>query len=480
MQRQCRSAIGKSRFAAIVVLAVSGLVSGCRGPKAGPPPRPAPRWTDVTLRILCPAESPARRLLETHGRTWAHENGARLTFVERGDGDLEILAPPDLPTEADRNAILPLRDASVTAAFLPLYRSRLLSWVGKTYALPLLGEGFLCVYRADLYADAATKAAYREKHGHDLTPPVTWDEFATQAAFFSERRGKPSLPPLPADEPGIDRAFGAIVAPFAVRAATGSMKAAAANDPSRTASFSFQYDVETGEPRLTSPGYVEALKLFQQLHAHRSTKPNVVAALRDDEAVMGIVTLDELAALRGGGRNRWGVTRIPGSRRVFAPGAAPEGLVNFVPYVGSSGALGAVRTGTQAADAAFDLLHYLSGETVSQEVVHNPALGGGLFRDAHLSKQPSGWFAYDLDEINTSRLRDALRDLADPRLDNPAIALRIPRQASHRKVLVDALRRVLHDKSDPSAALAEADREWRKLDGDPAKARDLYRKSLGL
>jgi ABC-type glycerol-3-phosphate transport system substrate-binding protein len=453
---------------------------GCRGQKAGPPPRPAPRWTDVTLRVLCPAEGPARRLLETHGRTWAHENGAHLRFVERGDADVEVLAPPDLPTEAIRNSLLPLPDASVTAAFLPLYRSRLLSWAGKTYALPLLGEGFLCAYRADLYADATTKAAYKGKQGHDLVPPETWDDFAAQAEFFAARRGKPSLPPLPADEAGIDRAFGVIAAPFAVRAATGSMKAVAANVPHRAASFSFQYDVESGEPRLTSPGFVEALKLFHQLQAHRSTKPNVVAALRDDEAVIGVVSLDQLAALRGQRRDRWGVTRIPGSRRVFAPGAAPEGLVNFVPYVGSSGALGAVRTGSHAADAAFDLLHYLSGDTVSQEVVHNPALGGGLFRDAHMSKQPSGWFAYELDEMNTSRLRDALRDLADPRLDNPAIALRIPGQASHRKLLVDALRRVLHDKSDPAAALAEVDREWRKLDRDPAKARDMYRKSLGL
>src|SRR3954452_13798823 len=108
MQRQCRAAIGKSRFAAIVVLAVSGWMLGCRGQKAGPPPPPAPRWTNVTLRVLCPTDGPARRLFETHGRTWAHENGAHLTFVERGDADVEVLAPPDLPTEAIRNAFQPL------------------------------------------------------------------------------------------------------------------------------------------------------------------------------------------------------------------------------------------------------------------------------------------------------------------------------------------------------------------------------------
>src|SRR5205823_12616659 len=141
------------------------------------------------------------------------------------------LVPPDLPRDSVRNALGPRPDASVTAAFLPLYRSRLLSWDGKTYALPLLGDGHLCVYRADLYAEATTQAAYKEKHGHDLTPPQTWDDFAMQAEFFAGRRGKPSLPSLPADDAGVDRAFGAIAAPFAVRAATGSLKPRAGDDP---------------------------------------------------------------------------------------------------------------------------------------------------------------------------------------------------------------------------------------------------------
>jgi hypothetical protein len=154
--------------------------------------------------------------------------------------------------------------------------------------------------------------------------------------------------------------------------------------------------------------------------------------------------------------------------------------VNVVPYVGSSGALGAVRSDSKVADTAFDLLYYLCNDAISQEIVHNPSLGGGPVRDGHLTRQSAGWFAYGLDEANTLHLREAVRDIADPRLDNPGIALRIPDQATHRAALVAAIRRALRDKSDPAAALAAVDQKWRQLDGDPAKARTLYRMSLGF
>jgi multiple sugar transport system substrate-binding protein len=459
---------------------VTGLFAGCRAPKPGPPSRPAPRWPGVTVRIQCPAAGPVRRLLETHGRTWAHENEAKLILVDQGEADLEVMPPQELPGVAVRSRLAPLRDASVTAALLPLYRVRLLSWADTTYALPLVGDGLVCVFRADLYADAPTQTAFKRKYKVDLAPPVTWDDFAAQAAFFAEVRGKPSLPPLPSDDPGLERAFGVVAAPLSVFAVTGSLRPRTGDDPNRLAAYSFQYDAQTGEPRIASPGFVEALRLLQQLEPHRSAKPTAVAALRDDEAVIAIVTLDELGALREGGRGRWGVVRVPGSGRVYAHGALSPGSVNVVPYVGSTGALGAVRAGSAVADAASDLLHYLSSESVSQEVVHDPSIGGGPFRDAHLSKQSAGWFAYGLDDANTARLREALREMADPRLDNPALALRIPDQASHRAVLAAAIRKAVAEKSDPAPVLAEVDRQWRRLDGNPATARELYRKSLGL
>lgn len=480
MQRQCGRAIGKIGLPAAITTACL-ILAGCKAPKPGPPPKAAPRWPGVTLTVVCPP-GPARRLFESHGRTWAYDNGAKLQLTDRRDESppsILVVPPAELPHHAASNGADPLADASETASFLPLYRVRLLNWDARAYALPLLGDGVVCVFRQDWFANAETRAAYKSKHGGELAAPETWDDFAAQAAFFAERRGKPSLPPLPADDAGLDRAFFSVAAPMAVRAATGSLRSRATVEPVRASSFSFQYDAQTGEPLIAGEGFVEALKLLQKLQPLRSTKQDAVSALRDGEAALGIVTLAELAALRGSA-GHWGVTRVPGSRRVFAAGATPEGFVNIVPYAGSTGALGVVARGAPSADAAFDLLMYLCSDAISREVVHDPSFGSGPYRDSHLSKQASGWFGYGLDEANTAKLRDILRDIADPKLDNPTLVLRTPDQASHRAVALAAIRKVLAGNGDPAAALAEVDREWRKLDGDPAKARALYRKSLGL
>lgn len=478
MQRQC------PRFTTVFgwtsAVAVLGLVVGCRSQKPAAPPRPAPRWPDLTVRVACPP-GPVRKLMETHGKTWARDNGATLSLDAPDDAcDLVAIAPPDLPTWAAANKLRTLPDASITASFLPLYRARLLQWDGQTYALPLLGDGLVCAYRADLFADPALQAAFKEKHNRELAPPTTWDEFVQVAAFMADKRGRPSLPPLPTDEVRLDRVLGSAAAPMAIRAVTGSLKSRSDEDPNRSAIFSFQYDATNGEPRIASPGYVAAAEILRQLNPYRSKKVDVLAAFRDDEAALEIVTLADLGRITKADTMRWGVARVPGSIRVFAPGAAPEGLVNLVPYVGSTGAFGAVPTNSKCPEAAFELLTHLCGETVSQEVVHDPTFGGGPFRDAHLNKQPNGWFAYGLDEANTARLRDILREMADPRLDNPGIALRIPHQATHRKALIGALRQVLFEKGEPAATLKDADAQWRMLDGDLTKAREMFRKSLGL
>lgn len=480
MQRQCRRAHWKISLP-VAALTALVLMGGCRAPKPGPPPKPAARWPGTTLTVVCPP-GPARRLFESHGRTWAHDNGAKLQLTDRSADSppsILVVAPAELTRQIVGNGVPPLADATETASFLPLYRVRLLNWDAQSFALPLLGDGVLCVFRQDWYADAETKAAYKSKHGAELAAPETWDDFATQAAFFAERRGKPSLPPLPADDAGVDRAYFSIAAPMAVRASTGSLRNRTSVDPNRASVFSFQYDALTGEPLIAAEGFVEALKLLQKLQPLRSPKPDAVTALRDGDAALGLVTLVELAALKGS-QAHWGVTRVPGSRRVFAPGSSPDDLVNVVPYVGSTGMLGVIPRGAPAADAAFDLLMYLCSDAISREIVHDPAFGCGPYRDSHLSKQASGWFSYGLDEANTAKLRDILRDIADPRLDNPALVLRTPDQESHRKVVLAAIRKALTGNVDPAAALAEVDREWRKLDGDPAKARTLYRKSLGL
>ncbi len=42
------------------------------------------------------------------------------------------------------------------------------------------------VYRSDLFADPDRRAAFRAKHGRELSPPATWEEFEETARFFND------------------------------------------------------------------------------------------------------------------------------------------------------------------------------------------------------------------------------------------------------------------------------------------------------
>jgi multiple sugar transport system substrate-binding protein len=487
VQRQCREAarLFFAAGAAVGILALTLAVGGCTGSRTTAPPRPAPRWAGVTLRVAAPG-GPAGLLLARQGATWANMTGAKIEVIAPAGGDepaadVLLVPPAELPHWAAARQARPLPHPDDTDLFMPLYRSRLLHWEGTPYGLPVLGDGPVFLYRLDAYRDPAAQRAFQDKYKHPLQPPATWDDFAEQAEFFAGRRGKPSLPPLPADDAGLTRAFYAVAAPLAVRAAAGG--AARAGGGGGAAVFSFHYDVATGLPRVADAGFVEALKLLRRVQPHRSQRSDPAAALRAGEAVLGDVTLADLAALGPEAAAAWGVCRVPGSRRVYDaahPTGSTEATPNVVPYVGSGGCVGLVTQKSAHTEAAFDLLGYLASEAVSLEVVHTPAYGSGPFRDIHLTRHPEGWFSYGLDGAQTTLLRDLLREVADPRLDNPAVVLRIPGQREHERALAAALRPALADSGDPAAALADVARRWRELDGDPARARADYRRSLGL
>jgi multiple sugar transport system substrate-binding protein len=454
-------------------LAVALVGCGCSGRPAVAPP-PAPRWPGVTLHVTAPS-GPPRRLVERLGRAWATTAGATLAIeAPAGDwpvADLVLILAPDLPRWAAANKATPLPRPDDVDAFMPLYRTRLLLWDGKPFALPVLGDAPICVYRRDLYTDAAAQLAYRQQHHKPLRPPETWDEFADQAAFFAARRSRPSLPPLPAADAGLCAAFGAVAAPLAVRAVP--VEAGQGREARSAKAFSFQYDVDTGEPRLTEPGFVEALALLQRIQPYRAATATAAEAMRVDQVALGAVTLADLGQLSPEQARRWGVFRTPGGKP-----AVPGEPVNAVPYLGAGAVVGIVPATSTHAEAAFELLTRLASPDASTEVVNSPDLGGGPFRDRHVT-QEQGWLDYGLDNEQTALLRTYLREVADPRVENPGLALRTPGQSQHVAALAAQLRAALAG-GDAAMALRTAADQWKKLDGDTAKARADYRRSVGL
>ena len=55
------------------------------------------------------------------------------------------------------------------------------------WALPAMGDAVGWTYRKDWFSRPEIRAEFKKKHGRELTPPATWDEFKQIAEFFQGR-----------------------------------------------------------------------------------------------------------------------------------------------------------------------------------------------------------------------------------------------------------------------------------------------------
>jgi ABC-type glycerol-3-phosphate transport system substrate-binding protein len=463
----------------------------------------------VTLRVACPGD-PAAAVVQTYARGWAARAGVRVEVLryERPAGpqtvesaDVWVLRPAELPhwAAAGRLEPVPPKYAALEGPYswrdlLPLYREQLLLWDRAAVGLPLLGEAPVCCYRTDLLEDANHRKAFRAKNGWELGPPRTWEEFAAVAEYFREHgpggKAGPSLPPLPADEAGLDRLFYTVAAGFARRAIAAD-EATAGRDAE---TFSFHYDLDTGRPRIDAPGFVYALRLLQRLQRCRPQGAGAAPAeaFRAGQAVLCLTEASWLPAFQKSAavRDKFSVCPMPGGGCYFdfAGGKkvevwdAQKRAANRVPYLGAGGWLAVVPRGSAHPEAAFALLAHLSGPEASGEIVLEPRWGGGPVRAPQLNRQR--WDAFDLGAAQTSALREALLEtLLHRGVKNPALVLRVPEQASHRAALVAQLRPALAAGGSAEAALQEVARRWSELDqakGGPEAMKAEYRLSVGL
>jgi ABC-type glycerol-3-phosphate transport system substrate-binding protein len=481
------------------------LAAGCR--QEPTPTAPARPHQGALLRVACPG-GPAAAVVETHARGWAARAGARVEVLRydrpAGPGTVEaadvwVLRPAELPHWAAAGRLLPVPQPYTAREgpygwrdLLPLYREQLLLWDRAAVGLPLLGEAPVCCYRTDLLEDAAHRKAFRQKNGWDLSPPRTWEEYAAVAEYFREHgpggKAGPSLPPLPADEGGLDRLFYTMAAGYARRAIPADE-----DTSGRTAeTFSFHYDLDTGRPRIDTPGFVYALRLLQRMQRCRPEGAGVPAeTFRAGRAVLCVTDASWLPAFQKSAavRDKFSVCPMPGGGRYFEFGSGKEVVVwdaqrraaNRVPYLGADGWLAVVPRGSAHPEAAFALLAHLSGPEASNEIVLEPRFGGGPIRAPQLNRQR--WDAFDLAPGPTAALREALLEtLLHRGVKDPALVLRIPEQASHRAALVEKLRPALTAGGGPEAALKEAARLWSELDKakGPSAMKAEYRLSVGL
>jgi ABC-type glycerol-3-phosphate transport system substrate-binding protein len=403
--------------------------------------------------------------------------------------DIGILRGPELGDWAERGELarVPVSLRMPDHAFqwtgvLPIYREQLIEWGGQAQAVPLAGDGFVIVYRADRLADAKFVEAFRTASGRRPAAPATWEDFADLAIQLSKFDGKPSLPPM--NGAAVADLFFRIVASYDRPGVRGS-----ASQPEAVGSF--QFDLASGEPRLNAPGFRAAADVFAQLAAGKcfaaSPPPgqpsDPIAALdrKDAPASLAVVSLAELAKLpldKGVVPARFAIAPIPGTRQYFDPekGMVATTIANYVPYF-SGGRIGVVRSRCQNPEAAFDLLAELGGPARSLEIVATPGLGAGPFRSSHLERDRLPiLYGYGFEAERTRQLQDALQQFVRGEVKTPALGLRGPDQEALADAAAAELVK-LTTGSKPDEVLKQLTAAWKQVDSKtPLDTRLRWRK----
>lgn len=436
------------------------------------------------------------------GPEWSKLTGAKIQIVEHPFGSLfekfmtsfitgtaaydVIIFPSDWSGDIMGGGHLrPLTDYIKTnpdwSDILPLYRERIAAWGGTVYALPLDGDNHILYYRKDILSDPEYKEKFKKKHGYDLAPPETWDQYHDIAEFFNgwdwNRDGKV--------EYGTVESMGRNGQSywwFFTRSAAYSCF------PGQVGSLFF--DTDTMKPTVNDPGHVKGLEDYvkivkcgppgminYQVGDVRADFPAGKAVLAIDWGDIGPMSEDPKTSKVKG---KVGYAILPGSRRVWNRQTGQ--WVTFdkpshAPFIAFGGWIGGVTKTCKNPDAAYDFLRYLNCKEVSLREVTMGGTGYNPYRASHFSSIED-W--KNLGFTDPKPYLDVIQaTISHP---NAQLDLRIPGAASYFEVLDMELSRALSGEISPQQALDNVAVEWEKITNKLGREKQLrlYRESLGL
>lgn len=144
-----------------------------------------PMWEELTGIKINVIESPVDEMFTKTMQ--AHRAGS-------GAYDVLNVIPNQMPDLAFAGALEPLDEyvdkynyREELQGIASVYRDNQMEVEGTIYGLPDDGDVLVMYYRRDIFEDPETMSAFKEKHGYDLAPPKTWDEFSEIGQFITDR-----------------------------------------------------------------------------------------------------------------------------------------------------------------------------------------------------------------------------------------------------------------------------------------------------
>jgi ABC-type glycerol-3-phosphate transport system substrate-binding protein len=355
--------------------------------------------------------------------------------------------------------------------YFPLLRNQEATWGNEVYGVPLGSPVFCCYCRGDLL----------EKLGR--RPPQTWPEYAELARLLRDAGAKSGVK------------YGA-VEPLGRRWAGFVLLARAAAYAKQRDNFTTLFDGKTFEPAIDEPPFVRALtELVEAAKLGPAEQLEFDPAAVRAEFWKGTTAM----AISWPSANVAGTLRVPladGTRSVPAtlaelPGAAEVYRASSntweprsgdagrrVPLLGISGRMGVVRAESEHADAAFQLLLWLSDPQWSAQVfAGSPATT--LFRNDQIAAAKN-WVESG---VSTSATRQYAQQTAATLSRGQFLAsLRVPGRAEYLAALDEAVQAAVRGQQSPSDALKRAAEKWRAISKrlGVEKQKAAYLRSLGL
>ena len=356
---------------------------------------------------------------------------------------------------------------------LPHYKS-IASWGDTAYMVPIDGDRHYLQYRRDLLEDPAFKAEFLKQTGRQLGVPRTWPELQEIARFFQGRKttdGKEisGIAEVTVSDALLGNYFIKRAAPYAKHPEVKG---------------GFYFDLETMEPLINTPGWVEALKDFvaaQDLYPKGGQtmsffdtittfgRGNVVFTDSwDDPFVEAMEVVNPL-------RNKVAAALTPGSRKVWNRNTGkwdkfPD--VNYVPYIVYGWSSGVAKS-SKHKQAAFDFLGFYANRKNHQADLHVGRYGMNPFRKSDLDVRlwtGAGWDP----EVAKSYVQ--MLD-AQSRSRNRVLDLRIYRGQEYVYLLSVGVYRAITGRESPQEALDEVAQRWKQLTDRIGvdKQREAYR-----